>query len=317
MSPAHRAHSVERVIECDALTKNYGAAVAVSELSCTIAPGRVTGLLGPNGSGKSTTMRMVLGLDRPSRGRVLIAGRPYRALREPLRTVGALLDARRVHPDRRARDHLAVLALSNAIPRSRVDEVLDIVGLSSVARQRVREFSLGMLQRLGIAAAILGDPAVLLLDEPTNGLDTEGIRWLRGFLREQAGRGRTVLLSSHIMSEMEVVADHLLVMGGGRLLADEPMAAFIARNTAAVRVRSDDDAALALAIARSGVGSTQIEPAGRGLIVRGVPAARVGAIASEAGVVVSELTEQRASLEDVYTDLVTPHARHRVAGEVA
>ncbi|MGV9409461.1 ABC transporter ATP-binding protein [Nocardia sp. NPDC003693] len=305
------------MIECDALTKNYGAAVAVSELSCTIAPGRVTGLLGPNGSGKSTTMRMVLGLDRPSRGRVLIAGRPYRALREPLRTVGALLDARRVHPDRRARDHLAVLALSNAIPRSRVDEVLDIVGLSSVARQRVREFSLGMLQRLGIAAAILGDPAVLLLDEPTNGLDTEGIRWLRGFLREQAGRGRTVLLSSHIMSEMEVVADHLLVMGGGRLLADEPMAAFIARNTAAVRVRSDDDAALALAIARSGVGSTQIEPAGRGLIVRGVPAARVGAIASEAGVVVSELTEQRASLEDVYTDLVTPHARHRVAGEVA
>ncbi|MGX1808451.1 ABC transporter ATP-binding protein [Nocardia sp. NPDC055321] len=305
------------MIECDALTKTYGAAVAVSELSCTIAPGRVTGLLGPNGSGKSTTMRMALGLDRPSRGRVLIAGRPYRELREPLRTVGALLDARRVHPDRRARDHLAVLALSNAIPRSRVDEVLDIVGLSSVARRRVREFSLGMLQRLGIAAAILGDPAVLLLDEPTNGLDTEGIRWLRGFLREQAGQGRTVLLSSHIMSEMEVVADHLLVMGGGRLLADEPMAAFIARSTAAVRVRSDDNAALALAFARSGVGSKQIEPAGRGLIVRGVPAARVGAIASDAGVVVSELTEQRASLEDVYTDLVTPHARHRVSGEVA
>ncbi|MFE6857213.1 ABC transporter ATP-binding protein [Nocardia sp. NPDC057668] len=309
------------MIECDALTKNYGATVAVSELSCTIEPGRVTGFLGPNGSGKSTTMRMILGLDLPGRGTVLIGGRPYRTLREPLRTVGALLDARRVHPDRRARDHLTMLALSNAIPSARVAEVLAVVGLGSVARQRVRGFSLGMLQRLGIAAAILGDPAVLLLDEPTNGLDTEGIRWLRGFLRGQAGQGRTVLLSSHVMSEMELVADHLLVIGGGRLLADEPMPAFIARSTAgAIRVRSDDNAALARAFARAGIGADRIEPdAEHRLVIRDVPAARVGAIAAEAGVIVSELTEQRASLEDVYTDLVTPHGRHRhrVAGEVA
>jgi ABC-2 type transport system ATP-binding protein len=222
---------VKCVIEAENLTKRYGATLAVDALSFTVRPGAVTGFLGPNGSGKSTTMRMILGLDAPDGGRVRIDGRRYRELRRPLREVGALLEAKAFHPGRSARAHLAALAASNDIPRSRVDEVLGIVGLAGAARRRAGKFSLGMAQRLGIAAALLGDPGVLLLDEPVNGLDPEGIRWLRTLLRSLAAEGRTVFVSSHLISEMALTADHLVVVGHGRLLADTSVAELSARSS--------------------------------------------------------------------------------------
>jgi ABC-2 type transport system ATP-binding protein len=218
------------MIEARGLSKRYGATVAVDELSFEVRPGRVTGFLGPNGSGKSTTMRLILGLDAPDAGQVTVGGRRYRELRWPLRAVGALLEARAFHPGRSARAHLRALAASNAIPRSRVEEVLGIVGLEGAARRRAGGFSLGMAQRLGIAAALLGDPAVLLLDEPVNGLDPEGIRWIRNLLRSLAAQGRIVFVSSHLIGEMALTADHLVVIGQGRLLADASVAELSARS---------------------------------------------------------------------------------------
>ena len=219
------------MIETAALTKRYGPALAVDDLSFQVHPGRVTGFLGPNGAGKSTTMRMILGLDVPTSGHATIGGRAYRALPTPLREVGALLDGGAVHPGRTAVDHLRWVARSNGIARSRVDEVLDVVGLASVAGRRVGGFSLGMTQRLGIGVALLGDPGVLILDEPVNGLDTDGIRWVRSLLRRLAREGRTVLLSSHVMSEMELTADHLVVIARGRLVADMPLPQLIERHS--------------------------------------------------------------------------------------
>ena len=212
------------MIEVSGLTKRYGATLAVDALSFRVAPGAVTGFLGPNGSGKSTTMRMILGLDRPDAGQVRVGGRRYHGLRWPLREVGALLEAKAFHPGRSARNHLAALAASNAIPRARVDEVLDMVGLASAAGRLVGKFSLGMGQRLGVAAALLGDPAVLLLDEPVNGLDPEGVRWIRDLLKSLARQGRTVFVSSHLISEMALTAERLVVIGRGRLLADTTVA---------------------------------------------------------------------------------------------
>jgi len=218
------------VIEARGLAKHYGSTVAVDGLSFDVRPGMVTGFLGPNGSGKSTTMRMILGLDAPDAGQARIGGRPYRKLPWPLREVGALLEAKACHPGRSARAHLAALAASNAIPRTRVDEVLGIVGLEAVARRRAGKFSLGMTQRLGIAAALLGDPRILLLDEPVNGLDPEGIRWIRDLLKSLAAEGRTVFVSSHLISEMALMAEHLVVIGAGRLLADTSVAEMSARS---------------------------------------------------------------------------------------
>jgi len=218
------------VIEARGLAKRYGSTVAVDGLSFDVRPGMVTGFLGPNGSGKSTTMRMILGLDAPDAGQARIGGRPYRKLPWPLREVGALLEAKAFHPGRSARAHLAALAASNAIPRTRVDEVLGIVGLESAARRRAGKFSLGMAQRLGIAAALLGDPRILLLDEPVNGLDPEGIRWIRDLLKSLAAEGRTVFVSSHLISEMALMAEHLVVIGAGRLLADTSVAEMSARS---------------------------------------------------------------------------------------
>ena len=212
------------MIEAIGLTKQYGSTTAVDDLSFTVQPGMVTGFLGPNGAGKSTTMRLILGLDRPDAGQVLIGGHRYRELRRPLREVGAMLEAKAFHPGRSARSHLAALAASNAVPRARVDEVLDLVGLTGVAGRRAGRFSLGMGQRLGVAAALLGDPAVLLLDEPVNGLDPEGVRWIRDLLRSLAAQGRTVFVSSHLISEMALTADRLVVIGQGRLLADTTVA---------------------------------------------------------------------------------------------
>jgi ABC-2 type transport system ATP-binding protein len=215
-------------IEVQALTRRFGREKAVDDLSFRLAPGKITGFLGPNGAGKSTTLRLILGLDTPDAGRALVGGRPFRTLSHPLREVGALLDAGAVHPGRRARDHLAWLAASNRLPPGRVGHVLELTGLSSVAGKRLGAFSLGMRQRLGIAAALLGDPAVLLLDEPVNGLDPEGVLWIRNLMKSMAAEGRTVLVSSHLISEMALTADHLIVIGRGRLLADTEVSRFLA-----------------------------------------------------------------------------------------
>lgn len=314
MCSRSRFSSVDRVIEATNLTKVFGGTPAVSGVTFRVGPGTVTGFLGPNGSGKSTTMRMMLDLDRPSAGAVRVGGRHYRELRHPLRTVGALLDAGAVHGGRTARAHLVMLAHSNAIRARRVDEVLELVGLTSVARRRVGGFSLGMRQRLGIAAALLGDPEILILDEPMNGLDTEGIRWLRTLLHEMAAQGRTVLVAGHVMSEMQSSADRLLVIGAGRILADEPMADFLARHSPhTVRVRSLADDRLTAALIVDGA---TVERDGDGLLVHGLPVATIGARAVELGIVVTELATVRATLEDVYTEMVAPHGQYR-HGEVA
>jgi ABC-2 type transport system ATP-binding protein len=299
------------VIQLDGLTKQYGSRVAVDDLTVTIEPGRVTGFLGPNGSGKTTTMRCILGLTRPTSGTTRVLGRPYRSLARPLRTVGALVEPRARHPARTAYAHLLVLAQSNGLPRDRVDEVIDLVGLGDVAYERVGGFSLGMGQRLGIAAALLGDPDVLLLDEPVNGLDPEGIRWMRELLRDLADEGRTVLVSSHLMSEMEDTADHLVVLGRGRLLADVPIADRLDAH-AAVRVRSPQGPLLASALRRAG-GRVELELDGS-LRVEGLDTAEVGEVAFAAGVRLHELTRVTESLEDVYLALTGDEVEYRAVG---
>ena len=290
------------MIEAHGLTKRYGDKLAVDDLTFTVRPGVVTGFLGPNGAGKSTTMRMILGLDTPTRGSVTVNGRPYREHTAPLREVGALLDARSVHPARSARNHLLALAQTSGIPRSRVDEVVEAVGLASVARKRAGGFSLGMGQRLGIAAALLGDPRTVILDEPVNGLDTEGIRWIRSLLKDLAAEGRTVFVSSHLMSEMAMTAQHLIVIGRGRLIADAGTEELIARAApGVVRVRSTDPETLA-ALLRS----RDVAVSGDGdgaLAVSGLSTDEVGRAAGAAGITLLELTAQQASLEEAFVDM--------------
>ncbi|MGY0489916.1 ATP-binding cassette domain-containing protein [Streptomyces sp. WG-D5] len=298
------------MIEATELTKRYGARTAVDTLSFTVRPGRVTGFLGPNGAGKSTTMRLVLGLDTPTRGRVTVAGRPYGELRAPLRTVGSLLDAKGVHGGRTAHQHLAGLAASNGLPRRRVDEVLELVGLPpAAARKRTKGFSLGMGQRLGIAAALLGDPEILLLDEPVNGLDTEGIRWIRDLMKSLAAQGRTVFLSSHLMSEMELTADHLVVIGRGRLLADTTVHDFIATHSRAhTYVRAPEAERLRALLEAKGA-AVRLDPRG-GWRVEGPDATTIGDLARDHGIAVHELAPARSSLEDVYTELARTAAEY-------
>jgi ABC-2 type transport system ATP-binding protein len=291
----------DHVITAHRLTKTYGARTAVGGIDFTVQSGRVTGFLGPNGAGKSTTMRMVLGLDRPTSGSVTVNGRRYADTPAPLREVGALLEARALHPGRSARDHLRWLAVSNGIPSGRIDEVLDLVGLTSVAGQRVGRFSLGMGQRLGIAAALLGDPPVVVLDEPVNGLDPEGIRWVRTLARELAAEGRTVFVSSHLMSEMALTADHLLVIGRGRILADCSTAEFVAQHAAShVRVRSPQHDEVATLLRREGL---DVAAHGGELRVHGPDAAAVGELVGRAGLLLHELTVVRSSLEDAFMTL--------------
>ena len=293
-----------------ALTKRFGAKVAVDNLSFTVRPGQVTGFLGPNGAGKSTTMRMIVGLDRPSAGAATVNGRPYRAHAAPLRQAGALLEARTVHKGRTARAHLCALAQTHGIPRARVDEVLEQVGLASVARRRAGAFSLGMGQRLGIAAALLGDPAVIILDEPVNGLDPDGVRWVRNLLKGLAAEGRTVLVSSHLMSEMALTAEHLVVIGRGRLLADTTVDELIARMAVdSVLVRTPAAAALRDRLVHCGATVTAVEP---GLLqVSGLSAGRIGELALDGGLVLHELTPRRASLEEAYMDLTREAVEYR------
>jgi ABC-2 type transport system ATP-binding protein len=289
------------MIEARSLTKRYGQTAAVSDLSFTIRPGMVTGFLGPNGAGKTTTMRMILGLDYPTAGTVTIGGRPYAQLDWPMREVGALLEARAVHGGRSARSHLLSLAQTNNISRRRVDEVLGIVGLSDVAGKRSKGFSLGMSQRLGIAAALLGDPQILMFDEPVNGLDPEGILWIRSLMRALAGQGRTVLVSSHLMAEMEHTADHLVVIGRGRLIADCSMADVIARSSGqAILVRTPQRDQLATAIVAAGGTATV---AGDELAVRGLAEEQVAEIAFVNGVRVHRLAPSRVSLEQAFMEL--------------
>jgi ABC-2 type transport system ATP-binding protein len=292
---------VHRVIVARGLTKTFGDRVAVNGITFAVEPGRVTGFLGPNGAGKSTTMRMVLGLDRPTAGRVTVNGKRYTDFPAPLREVGALLEARAVHPGRSARDHLRWLAASNGIPRPRVDEVLDLVGLTSVADQRVGRFSLGMGQRLGLAVALLGDPPVLVLDEPVNGLDPEGIRWVRTLARNLAAEGRTVFVSSHLMAEMALTADHLLVIGRGEVLADCAMSDFIARHAAAyVRVRAPQPGAVAELLLGAGL---DVARAGDELRVQGLDTAGIGELVGRAGLYLHELCLVSSSLEDAFMTL--------------
>ncbi|MGW1594852.1 ATP-binding cassette domain-containing protein [Streptomyces sp. NPDC002343] len=289
------------------LTKEYGGRRAVDGLTFSVGPGRVTGFLGPNGAGKSTTFRLLLGLDRPTAGTAAIGGLAYARLREPLRRVGALLDAGAAHGARTARGHLLALAASNRIPARRIDEVLEETGLGAVAGRRVRTYSLGMRQRLGIAAALLGDPEVVLLDEPANGLDPEGIVWIRTLLRRLAAQGRTVLVSSHLMGETAAFADHLLILGRGRLLADTPVKDFIhARVRPHVRVRTSDPAALADLLARHGHDASREEDGAWS--VRHARADDLGRLMSEAGVPVLELAAREATLEEAYLDLTAAEA---------
>ncbi|MFJ6670577.1 ABC transporter ATP-binding protein [Actinosynnema sp. NPDC091369] len=290
------------MIEAIGLTKRYGKTVAVDDLSFTVEPGRVTGFLGPNGAGKSTTMRMILGLDRPSAGRVLIEGKPYAQLDRPLRTVGALLDAKWVHPNRSARAHLQWLAKSNGLPDRRVDEVLDMVGLAKVAKRRAGGFSLGMSQRLGIAGALLGDPKVLLFDEPVNGLDPEGILWIRQFMQGLAAEGRTVLVSSHLLSEMALTAQDLVVIGRGKLISQSSTTEFVERSTEnTVRVRSPHADKLGAMLVDKGF--TVREDADGSLTVSGALSDEIGDIAASGGVVLHELSPQRGSLEEAFMQL--------------
>jgi ABC-2 type transport system ATP-binding protein len=297
------------MIEARDLTKRYGPKLAVNHLSFNVAPGRVTGFLGPNGAGKSTTMRLVLGLDRPSGGTATIGGVAYRDLPSPLRTVGALLEARAVHTGRSAFDHLLVLAQTQGLPRRRVHEVIELVGLGDVAGKRTGGFSLGMSQRLGLAAALLGDPQVLLLDEPVNGLDPEGILWIRNLMKHLAGQGRTVFVSSHLMNEMAVTADHLIVIGRGELIADCSTQEFIGRSSDhSVLVRTPDPDRLAAAITAEG-GQVAADPTppqpGQppALIVTGTPAPRIGELAAANAVVLHELTPRMGTLEEAFMEL--------------
>ncbi len=303
------------MIEARDLSKNFGTKVAVDHLSFTVQPGRVTGFLGPNGAGKSTTMRVILGLDHPTGGTATIDGKRYADLASPLRTVGALLEAKSVHSGRSARNHLLFLAQTQGLPASRVDAMLDLVGLREVANRRAGGFSLGMSQRLGVAAALLGDPQVLLLDEPVNGLDPEGVLWIRNLMKHLASQGKTVLVSSHLMNEMAVTADHLIVIGRGRLLADAATEDVIASGSGqSVRVRTPDPDRLTELIAAEGgkavvaeTDHTDAQPGDQApvLIVTGMPAARIGELAASAALVLHELTPQLASLEEAFLELTS------------
>jgi ABC-2 type transport system ATP-binding protein len=298
------------MITAHALTKRYGATTAVDRLTFEVPSGAVTGFLGPNGSGKSTTMRMIMGLDNPDAGTALIGGRPYSDLDWPIREVGALLDAKAFHPGRTARNHLRWLAVSNDIPLGRVDEVLDEVGLTSVANRRAGKFSLGMGQRLGIAAALLGDPGVMLFDEPVNGLDPEGIRWVRHFLRGLAAEGRTVLVSSHLISEMSLTADRLVVIGRGRLIAETSVADFVSRSGGgAAKLVTPDPVGFTAAL--RAVGAT-VEPGDAdSLTVEGPTCAEIGDLAAREGFRVHELTPITASLEDAFMELTQDEVEYR------
>jgi ABC-2 type transport system ATP-binding protein len=290
------------MIELDGLTKRYGEKVAVNNLTFTVRPGIVTGFLGPNGAGKSTTMRMMLGLDRPTAGDVRIDGKHYDRLKDPLTYIGALLDAKAMHGGRSAHNHLLCLAQSNGIPGSRVREVLDVVGLTSVAKKKAKGFSLGMGQRLGIAAALLGDPRILMFDEPVNGLDPEGIHWIRNLMKSLAAEGRTVFVSSHLMSEMALTAEHLVVIGQGRLLADTSMAEFIRQNSRSyVRVRSPQRERLLDVLHAAGV--TAVESGSGALEVDGSQAEHIGELAAQHQLVLHELSPQQASLEEAFMQL--------------
>ncbi|MEV0660675.1 ABC transporter ATP-binding protein [Actinomadura luteofluorescens] len=301
------------MIEAANLTKRYGETVAVNDLSFKVEPGKVTGFLGPNGAGKSTTMRLLLGLDRPDAGDATIDGAHYRDLARPLEVVGALLEARAVHPGRSAFNHLLCLAQTQGIGKERVQEVVDLVGLQSAARKRAGAFSLGMGQRLGIAAALLGDPRVLILDEPVNGLDPEGIIWIRTLMKNLASDGRTVFVSSHLMNEMAVTADHLIVIGRGRLVADCSTEEFIERASGrTVLVRSPDAERLAEAVEAEGGKAT---PDGDGVLdVAGLEAARIGELASAGGFVLHELTPRRASLEGAFMELTRESVEYGAGG---
>ncbi|TDC79000.1 ATP-binding cassette domain-containing protein [Actinomadura sp. 7K507] len=308
---------MEAIIEVRALRKRYGPKTAVDDLSFTVAPGQVTGFVGPNGAGKSTTMRMIMGLDRPDAGTALVGGKPYRSLRTPLCRLGAMLDASAVHPARRARDHLKWLAHANGLPGRRVDEVIELAGLASAARRRAGGFSLGMRQRLGIAAALLGDPPVLMFDEPVNGLDPEGITWIRGLLRSLAAEGRAVLVSSHLMSELEGGADHLVVIGRGRLIADTSVSDLLdAASGGRVEVRTSERQQAMTVLARAGA---TVTATGRDTVTAaGLAAGRIIALLNEAGVGFSGIAEHRASLEEAYMELTRDAVEFRaVAGREA
>ncbi|MGV9566696.1 ATP-binding cassette domain-containing protein [Streptomyces sp. NPDC003480] len=303
------------MIELEGLTKRYGGKLAVDDLTFTVRPGVVTGFLGPNGAGKSTTMRMVLGLDHPTAGDVRIDGMRYDRLKDPLTCVGALLDAGAVHGGRSAFHHLLCLAQSNGLPASRVDEVLDAVGLTSVARMKAKGFSLGMGQRLGIAAALLGDPRILMFDEPANGLDPEGIHWIRTLMKSLAAQGRTVFVSSHVMSEMALTADHLVVIGQGRLLADTSMADFIRQNSRTyVRIRTPQRERLLDVLHEGGI--TVVECGSGALEVDGEKAELIGELAARHQIVLHELSPRQASLEEAFMRLTAPAVEYHAHGDV-
>ena len=298
------------MITAHSLTKRYGATTAVDSLTFEVPPGVVTGFLGPNGSGKSTTMRMIMGRDTPNSGSALIAGQHYSELAWPLREVGALLEAKAYHPARTARNHLRWLALNNDIPLRRVDEVLDQVGLTSVANRRAGKFSLGMGQRLGIAATLLGDPGVLLFDEPVNGLDPEGIRWVRNFLRSLAAEGRTVFVSSHLISEMALTADRLVVIGRGRLIAETSVADFVSRSgRSAVKLVTPDRETFTSALVTEG--ATVSDGEGGALTVEGLTAPQIGDLAAQRGLRVHELMPIAVSLEDAFMELTQDDVEYR------
>jgi ABC-2 type transport system ATP-binding protein len=299
------------MIELSGLTKVFGRTRAVDDLTCIIEPGVVTGFLGPNGAGKTTTIRMILGLDRPTAGTATIDGKPYRELSDPLRRVGALLDARQTHPQRSARAHLRWIAATHRLAAGRVDEVLDTVGLSTVAGKKAGTLSLGMSQRLGIAAALLGDPPVLLFDEPVNGLDPEGIRWVRTLMRTLAGEGRTVFVSSHLLAEMSNTADRLVVIGRGKLIASTTVSDFVGRADS-VLVRSPQLDLLRRVLSEAGV-EVDDDAAGSALLVRGAATEVVGELAARNGITLHELTSRQASLEEAYMKLTDDAVQYRAA----
>ena len=299
------------VIETTHLTKRYGDKLAVDDLTIRVEPGRVTGFLGPNGAGKSTTMRLIMGLDHPTSGSAVVNGLPYSHLKSPLHEVGALLDAKAANPGRSARNHLRIMAATQGIPAKRADELLEMTGLTSVANKSVGTFSLGMGQRLGIATALLGDPQTLILDEPVNGLDTEGILWVRNLVKQQAADGKTVFLSSHLMSEMEMVADHLVILGRGRLLAEKPMSEFITEfSGVSTRVASPQATAIADAAQQAGF---TVKPAEPGVLLIGAPADQLGQMAASHGWVLHELTPQHLTLEDAYMKLTESAVEYKPA----
>jgi ABC-2 type transport system ATP-binding protein len=303
------------VIEVRNLTKHYGDRVAVHDLTFTVEPGVVTGFLGPNGSGKSTTTRLVLGLDAPTSGIALVGGRRYAEIPDPLREIGAMLEARAIHPGRSARNHLRAMAATHAIPDRRVEEVIDLVGLAEVASKRVGTFSLGMGQRLGIASSLLGDPRTVVLDEPVNGLDPEGIRWVRDLLRRLAGEGKTVFLSSHMMSEMALIAERLVVIGRGRMIADTSVEDFVSRASAAAPVLVKTPRLSELREAVQRMGYTTEQQGSDSVLVHGAPASAVGELAASLSIPLHALTPQQVSLEDAFMQITRSAVEYRTTAE--